>query len=170
MDLSWTKKGKKEGLKNLDENWPETAPHIAKSSLQLSDIFQLALSVASSSRPSPEVFRFDYAEQVVKHQMRDRSLHIHLSGLTWNASARRQGLDISCFVAGTWSYIALQEADPWEVDRLESLGYNVIARTDIGLAVAMARDFLQGPGHLVQVMENNLESGILGFPGYFGLL
>ena len=52
MDLSWTKKGK-EGLKNLDENWPETAPHIAKRSLQLSDTFQLASSVASSSRPSP---------------------------------------------------------------------------------------------------------------------
>ena len=116
LDVTWNNKEKKKGLKTPDEEWPENAAHIAKSSLQLSDIFQPALGVASSSRPSrpsPPVFRFDYAEQVVKHQSRDRSLHSHLSGLTWNAGSRRQGIDISCFVAGTWSYIALQEADPW---------------------------------------------------------
>ena len=56
---------------------------------------------------------------------------------------------------------------PLDVDRLESLGYNVIARTDMGLAVAMPRDYIQGPGHLVQVMENNLESGAWAFRAIF---
>ena len=51
-----------------------------------------------------------------------------------------KGSIFQCFVAGSWSYIALQEADPWTWIASESLGYNVIARTDMGLAVAMPRD------------------------------
>ena len=54
---------------------------------------------------------------------------------------------ISCFVAGTWSYIALQQAGPLELDLLESLDYTAIPVAESGLAVAMPRDFLREPRH-----------------------
>lgn len=60
-----------------------------------------------------------------------------------------EGIDISSFLAGTWSYIAMQECDPMDLQRLESLGYSVVGVAESGLAVAMPKDFLirsQGSG------------------------
>ena len=83
-------------------------------------------------------------------------MHSHLSGLTWNAGARRQAIDISLFAAGTWSYI-VQEVQPLELARLESLQYSVKSAAEAGLAVAMRRDFLREPGQLLEGVEKNLD-------------
>ena len=95
----------------------------------------------------------------MKHHVHSRKMHNRLSGLTWNAGARRQAIDISLFAAGTWSYIILQELHPLEVDRLQSLQYSVVAAPETGLAIAMPLDFLREAGEVVEVVERTLESG-----------
>ena len=109
FDLTWTRPlSKKRGLKSLEEEWPEAARHDAKAKMSLESIFvSEARPSSSSASATPEVFRFDYAEQAVKYQVQPRKLRSHLAGLTWNAGSTRQGLDIASFVAGTWSYILL---------------------------------------------------------------
>ena len=67
--------------------WPETAQHLAKADLQLTQIFVTASNSLASPLASPltasEVYRFDYAESTAKYQHRIRRMHSHLSGLTW---------------------------------------------------------------------------------------
>ena len=159
FDLTWTRPlSKKRGLKSLEEEWLEAARHDAKAKMSLESIFvSEARPSSSSASATPEVFRFDYAEQAVKYQVEPRTLRSHLAGLTWNAGSTRQGLDIASFVAGTWSYICLQEADASTLARLKACDYEVVSQGD--LAVAMPRDFLRSRGQMVQVVERDCESG-----------
>ena len=159
FDLTWTRPlSKKRGLKSLEEEWPEAVRHDAKAKMSLESIFvSEARPSSSSASATPEVFRFDDAEQAVKYQVQPRKLRRHLAGLTWNAGSTRQGLDIASFVAGTWSYICLQEADASTLARLKACDYEVVSQGD--LAVAMPRDFLRSRGQMVQVVERDCESG-----------
>ena len=101
--------------------------------------------------------RFDYAEQTAKyHQVRERQLRSHLSGISWNGGATRQGLDIAAVLAGTWAYATLQEADQREVDRLAALGHSVVSDESSGLAVSVNSDFVQGPGQLLSKLTENV--------------
>ena len=53
--------------------------------------------------------------QRMRHQSAEKSFRSHLCGFTWNAGASRQGLSAASFAAGTWAYVALQEASKTEV-------------------------------------------------------
>ena len=77
----------------------------------------------------------------MKHQVHARRLRNRISGLSWNPGSVRQGIDVSSFLAGTWSYIAMRECDPMDLQRLESLGYSVVGVAESGLAVAMPETF-----------------------------
>ena len=164
MDMTWTRKGNKRGLKSPSETWPVCEQHVSKDKQTLSEIFVLPSTAEADchSAEVPEVFRFDYAEQAVKHQVHARS------GLSWNPGSVRQRNDISSFLAGTWSYIAMQECDRMDLQRLESLGYSVVGVAESGLAVAMPEHFLIRSGQLVQAVDENLQSGQWALRGMFG--
>lgn len=65
MDMTWTRKEKKRGLKTRDETWPENKEHEAKREKTLLQIFVAPSTPALPVEVVPEVFRFDYGEQVV---------------------------------------------------------------------------------------------------------
>ena len=142
MDMTWTRRENKRGLKGPTEEWPVQGQHLAKEEQSLSEIFQRPSTGPVAPAEVGEVYRFDYTEQAVRHQIHPRRLHNRISGLSWNPGSVRQGIDISSFLAGTWSYIAMQECDPLDLQRLESLGYSVVAVAESGLAVAMPEEFL----------------------------
>ncbi|CAE7221671.1 unnamed protein product [Symbiodinium natans] len=173
MDLTWTRKERKRGLKGPTEEWPLQAQHLAKEEQPLSQIFQRPSTAEVTEVEAAgvgEVYRFDYTEQAVRHQIHPRRLHNRISGLCWNAGAVRQGIDISAFLAGTWSYLAMQEweCDLMDLQRLESLEYSVVAVAESGLAVAMPEDFLARSGQLVQAVTEDLPSGQWALRGIFG--
>ena len=145
-DMTWSRRWQPKGLKTTEEEWPTQDIHAAKHHMRLEDIF-IAETVVPASASTPQVYRFDYAEQTAKyHQVRERQLRSHLSGISWNGGATRQGLDIAAVLAGTWAYATLQEADQREVDRLAALGHSVVSDESSGLAVSVNSDFVQGPG------------------------
>ena len=160
-DVTWSKRENKRGLKSPEESWPVREKHIAKSNI--TDLFQLfrpaAENPSSGSTDTPEAYRFDRSEQVVKFQTQERSLRHTLSGLSWNPGAKRQGIDISNFVAGTWSYVMLQEMNSDDIERLKCLGFSVVSDEESGLAVGMPSDFLKRPGQKVADLTETLPSG-----------
>ena len=160
-DVTWSKRENKRGLKSPEESWPVREKHIAKSNI--TDLFQLfrpaAENPSSGSTDTPEAYRFDRSEQVVKFQTKERSLRHTLSGLSWNPGAKRQGIDISNFVAGTWSYVMLQEMNSDDIERLKCLGFSVVSDEESGLAVGMPSDFLKRPGQKVADLTETLPSG-----------
>ena len=153
MDMTWTRKEKKRGLKTRDETWPENKEHEAKREKTLLQIFVAPSTPALPVEVVPEVFR----------RLRNR-----ISGLSWNPGSVRQGLDISSFLAGTWSYLAMQECDPMDVQRLESLEYSVVFVAEAGLAVAMPEEFLNGRGQLVTSCCMDQPSGQWAMRAMFG--
>ena len=70
--------GPKKNWINVPEKaWPETARHVTKADLPLTEVLATTPNVTACSGTVPEVFRFDYAEQAVKHQLRNRKMRSH---------------------------------------------------------------------------------------------
>ena len=175
MDMTWTRKKNKRGLKSPSETWPR--------GLYANSMFQRKsrpFRRSSCCRPlrkriaipqkSPKFFVsiMQSKQWSIRCMLHARRLRNRISGLSWNPGSVRQGIDISSFLAGTWSYIAMQECDPMDLQRLESLGYSVVGVAESGLAVAMPEDFLIRSGQLVQAVNENLQSGQWALRGMFG--